>query len=117
MSKQWGHGFHKGVESAISKEGYVGLFFHLYDQDGIEQHQGKVLKKIEDGKYLIQYFSYMTGELNSTDIIEFPENTTFYTTDKDMRLQYIRNLATGKSPMSHMMDSRDIEWLYKNEEL
>ena len=97
--KQWGHGYHTGIEKGMKEIGYVGLFFHFYDENGMEKRQGIVRKQIDDKKYLISYFSYFDGTLNKSEIIELPENATFYKTAQEIRKAHIEHIKNGKLPI------------------
>lgn len=52
----------------------VGKFFHTIDKDsGMIKWQGKILKKIETGFYLVQLYSWMFGQELSMRIVDIHE--------------------------------------------
>jgi len=42
-------------------ESLVGQYFHIYDEDGLAENQGVVVKRVGDD-FICQYFSALTGE-------------------------------------------------------
>ena len=97
--EQWGHGYHTGIKKGREEIGYAGLFFHFYDENGMENRQGIVRKQVDDERYLVSYFSYLDGALSTGEIISLAENTTFYMTDSEMRKAHIEHIRNGKLPI------------------
>jgi hypothetical protein len=87
MTKQWGHGYHKGVEAANNaNKSIVGLWFHSI-KDGSIEWQGRIVKSVENDCYIIQLYSWIDGYPTDQKMVLFSDmqNWNFYRTDKDMR--------------------------------
>jgi hypothetical protein len=94
MSKQWGHGFYRGVESAQAKQGtLVGLWFHSR-HDGSFGWQGQVKRDLGNGQYTVQLFSWLDGEPTIQKVVAFDtmKGWDFYDADADMRAVADREL-------------------------
>jgi hypothetical protein len=92
-SKQWGSGYHKGYADAIKKTGgLIGLFFHTYSNGKI-YWQGHIEQKLDSGSYLVQLFSWLTGEPTDKKIVNDSEmkDWSFYDSNEAMRLSYYRS--------------------------
>ena len=103
MSKQWGHGYYKGIEDAQANNGTLsGLWFHSL-QCGKIEWQGRVARDLQDGNYVVQLFGWLTGNPTVRKVISFDQmkEWDFYPTDRDMR--YAWNKHEGGS-------DEDFEW-------
>ncbi len=86
--KQWGHGFHRGVEKAMeaSNGTLIGLWFHS-NHDGHLGWQGKIEKYLGAGTYLVQLFDWFMGTPSIQKII--PDSAMsewhFFATSEDMK--------------------------------
>jgi hypothetical protein len=68
--KQWGHGYHNGVEASTKNTpGYVGLYFYTFE-NGRLKHQGKITKDLGNGRYLATLFSWADGAPNGSYVID-----------------------------------------------
>ncbi len=89
---QWGHGFWRGMEAGINAKGtLLGLFFHERVSGKIER-QGKVLRQIEGGKYLVETYSWLDGSaaggrIVSEDVMRYWD---FYETNEGMIEAYAK---------------------------
>ncbi len=86
MSKQWGHGYYKGLAEAQSeKSTMVGLFFHSC-HDGDLGYQGKIIKAINDNTFLAQLYDWVLGSPASckTFHLEEMKDWRFYETAQAM---------------------------------
>jgi hypothetical protein len=88
MSKQqWGHGFYSGIASMQKKAGFPVGFYFLGEIPRGDGHQGKVTAQ-NDGKYLVQFFSWIDGSLSPTVHRFLPEDMNdflWFETDKELR--------------------------------
>jgi len=106
MSKQWGHGYHKGYEDAQSEYGtIVGLWFHS-KKDGKIHWQGRIVNQVNDDAYLVQLYEWGFGTASERRMVLLREmkDWDFYKTDLDMRYAECR-----KSGCS----DEDFEWSEK----
>lgn len=97
MSKQWGHGYHKGIEAAQENNGTLaGLFFHSF-KDGEIYWQGHVERDLKNGSYVVQLFEWFWGEPSVQKVIPFEQmkEWDFYPTARAMR--YACNKHDGGS--------------------
>jgi len=107
--KQWGNGFRRGVAAALKKAEHaedpvekvagntlVGQFFHSY-KDGNICWQGKVMRKLDDGKYLVQLYEWMMGAPSSRHIVKASDmdGWSFYATDSDMRIAWEKSRGSS----------------------
>lgn len=103
MSKQWGHGYYKGIEAAQANNGTLsGLWFHSR-KDGKIEWQGYVVRALESGNYVVQLFEWLMGEPTVQKVVPFDQmkEWDFYPTDRAMR--YAWNKHKGRS-------EEDFEW-------
>ena len=103
MSKQWGHGYYKGIEAAQANNGtLVGLWFHSR-KDGKIEWQGHVARDLENGNYVVQLFEWGMGTPTVQKVIPFDQmkEWDFYPTDRAMR--YAWNKHEGGT-------EEDFEW-------
>lgn len=103
MSKQWGHGFYKGVEASQSNSGTLeGLWFHSFEGKNV-QWQGIVDRDLKNGNYLVQLYSWIDGSPTSKEIVSFEKmkGWKFYQNSKAMRYEW--NKMQGYS-------QDDFEW-------
>lgn len=87
MSKQWGHGYYKGIEAAQAKKGTLaGLWFHSR-HDGDLGWQGQVVRDLENGQYVVQLFEWGMGNPTVLKIVARADMTAwdFYGTNGDMK--------------------------------
>ena len=54
--------------SAPAKLTLVGRCFHIFGDDGSVQNQGVVRGDLGEGRYLVQFFEWMLGELSTMEI-------------------------------------------------
>ena len=88
MSKQWGHGYFKGIEAAKSHKGSLrGLWFHSRHDDGLGW-QGQVVRELENGNYLVQLYEWMMGEPSVQKVVSPTQMIAwdFYANDSQMRI-------------------------------
>lgn len=88
MSKQWGHGYWRGVEAAQAESGkLVGLWFHSRNDDGVIEWQGRVERDLENGSCVVQLFEWIMGEPSVQKVVPFEQMSSwdFYPTARDMR--------------------------------
>jgi hypothetical protein len=87
MGKAWGHGYYKGVESAIaSKDTLTGLWFHSRSNGKIEW-QGCVVRCLKNGSYVVQLYEWGMGTPTVQKVISFDrmKDWDFYQTARAMR--------------------------------
>ena len=90
-SKQWGHGYHKGLKEALkSNAGLVGLWVHILDKDGKIVNQLEVVKELPGDRFLLQYYSFLDGLPTNCKIftIEQMEEFVFYPNARAMRYAF-----------------------------
>ncbi len=111
MSKeQWGHGFHKGVASALSTEqSLVGLFFHSR-KDGKIHWQGRVARDVGNGNYSVQLSSWLDGSPICQKIAPFEEMKVwdFYQTDAAMRHAWAEENGMDEDEFEHQEKMHEI---------
>lgn len=103
MSKQWGHGYWRGVKAAQQENrGIAGLWFHSKSGNNIKW-QGTVIREVNHDVYLVQLFEWAMGQPSEQKLIPFADmrEWDFYPTDKAMRRAW--NKRTGGS-------EEDFEW-------
>lgn len=113
MSKQWGHGFYKGREQALSQAGLVGLFFHSRHSDGSLHWQGSVLREdVAGSRLIVQLYSWFDGTPTKCEIvsIEQTKKWTFYATARQMRVA--RDKERGLSEKDIQFNERVHEILH-----
>ena len=67
-------------------------YFHLYINNEIEK-QGKIIGKVEDGYYMVQFYDFLIGEPNNMKIYSLEELKKYfivYETAEDMIESYGR---------------------------
>jgi hypothetical protein len=101
--KQWGHGYHKGIEEAIKLKGIVGMFFHSFDDSGKIKYQGVVTKDLENGSFMVLFFSWLDGSPTNQEITSFEtmKDWHFYQTDKEMRLAWHREQGSSQEDIEY----------------
>jgi len=95
MSKQWGHGYYNGVKAAQHNNGTMaGLWFHSR-KDGKIHWQGKIVRDLKNGSYVVQLWSWLDG--NPTDqkivLLEEMKEWSFYENDYLMRWAYHKEMG------------------------
>jgi hypothetical protein len=62
--------------------GYVGLFFHTFSEDGAIKYQGRVDYQLPDGRLICTMYDWLMGEENNQDTfnLEQTKGWNFYTT-------------------------------------
>lgn len=62
-------------------QGYVGLFFHSFNDQGMLEHQGLVEHQLPDGRLICLMYEWFMGEPNNqeTFLLSDTENWKFYT--------------------------------------
>ena len=67
--------------------GYVGLFFHTFSEDGSIEYQGMVERQLPDGRLVCTLFDWFMGEENGqkTCDLEQVKEWNFYTSSGHMR--------------------------------
>lgn len=65
-------------------EGYVGLFFHSFNEEGLIEHQGLVEYQLPDGRLICLMFEWFMGEPNNqqTFFLSETDGWQFYTTEE-----------------------------------
>jgi len=87
MSKQWGHGYYKGIEAAQANNGTLaGLWFHSR-HDGDLGWQGQVVRDLENGQYVVQLFEWGMGNPTVQKIVPAADMAAwdFFGTNDDMK--------------------------------
>lgn len=75
----------------ILQDPLVGKFFHTYP-DGVLEHQGEILARLDDGTYLVQLYEFLMGTA-SEQYIERLANMAgwkFYDSLEDWHYAYER---------------------------
>ena len=67
--------------------GYVGLFFHTFNKNGLFEHQGVVEHQLPDGRLVCTLFDWAMGEENGQETcdLEQTKRWNFYTSSEHMR--------------------------------
>lgn len=94
------------MKATIKKpEGYVGLYFHTFDDDGNIQYQGRVDYQLPDGRLICMMYEWFMGQENNQDTfdLEQTEGWNFYTTIEDWNFNCER--------LQKKQAARDIETL------
>lgn len=92
MSRQWGHGFHRGLADAQTKNGtIVGLWF-LSKENEKTKWQGRVERVLDNGQYVVQLLSWVDGNPTAKKIIPLDDMNQwdFFQTSRDMRYASLR---------------------------
>lgn len=65
-------------------EGYVGLYFHTFNEDGSIQYQGQVDYQLPDGRLICQLFEWFMGNPNNQETFDLEQTKKwqFYTTEE-----------------------------------
>jgi hypothetical protein len=100
MSKeQWGHGFHNGYLQGTKEkqvpqiESLIGKWFLSFNpKTNNVVYQGKVISACPDNNFLVQLYSWSTGDATDQKIVPFKDmvNWNFYSSDEDMRFAYYK---------------------------
>jgi hypothetical protein len=78
------------------EQGYCGLFLHTLDDTGRIKQQGRILRRIDGTKYLVELFSWIDGTPGKSVIIDLenPDNNiSFYSTVEKMKWAFCENAA------------------------
>jgi hypothetical protein len=92
MSKQWGHGYWNGIKQASSNNQTMeGVWFHSFENGKI-QWQGKIIKDIKNGSFLVQLYEWMIGDPSVQKIVAFEQmkDWNFYPSAEEMRLAWYK---------------------------
>ena len=60
-------------ENAKTKNGLIARCFHIYGEEGVVERQGIVRNYLGDGRYLVQFFSWLTGDATTLAIYHITE--------------------------------------------
>jgi len=94
MSKQWGHGYCKGQDDANKKsKTLVGLWFHSL-KGGEVEWQGRIDRAVHDGKYVVQLFSWISGDPTEKVVVcaDDVEGWILYDDSSEMRTAWEKTL-------------------------
>lgn len=82
-------------------EGYVGLWFHSFHDDGNIKWQGRILRRVEKDRWAVQLYSWVDGGPSHVEIVDRPqmESFRFYNDHRAMHEGWIATLP-----------ARDQEW-------
>ncbi len=77
---------------ASTKSEFVGSYFHTLRDDGTIEKQGVVVERVEEGYYLVEWFSWMDGSPNGRSLFYLAamQHWRFYATGDEMREAYYK---------------------------
>jgi hypothetical protein len=71
------------VKKEVQKiDGFVGLYFHSFNEDGSLKYQGRVEYQLPDGRLICLMYEWLMGEPNNQDTFTIDQTLgwNFYTT-------------------------------------
>jgi hypothetical protein len=73
------------------------MWFHELNPKNEIQYQGRIIGKINDDYYLVQFHSFVNGEATDTKVVPFMKmlDWHFYHSDTEMRNAYTRSYKSA----------------------
>ena len=83
---------------ATARMKFVGSYFHTLRDDGTIEKQGIVLERVEEGYYLVEWFSWLDGGPNGRSLVSLAmmQHWRFYATGDEMRDTYARERESSR---------------------
>ena len=82
---------------------FVGTYFHTLRGDGSIEKQGIVLERVEEGYYMVEWFSWLDGDPNGRSLVSLGmmHDWRFYATGDEMRDAYSQYKPYGPDGQLH----------------
>lgn len=56
---------------------FEGMFFLTFNEEGFVRHQGRIVRELPHGHYLVQHFEWMVGDENGFAVVPISEMVTW----------------------------------------
>lgn len=79
-------------------QGYDGLWFHSFNEDGTIQWQGQILRLVEKDRWAVQLYSWMDGTPTHIEIVDRAQLSAFrlYANHRAMHEGWIETLPVER---------------------